>query len=106
MSKLVEVELNKAETLVLLGTLYHSTAHAIKEYVSNAIDEWQRAVRMQSFKDPCVVTFHLSKETITIEYNAPGMDENEFELALKSAWEYPRSGTWASAYGPLIRSAM
>ena len=84
MSKIVEVELNKAESLVVLGTLYHSAADAIKEYVSNALDEWQRAVHDQRFKGPCVVNFQLIKKAITIDYNAPGMDEEEFETALKN----------------------
>lgn len=83
MEKIVGVELNKANALITLGSMYRSAADAIKEYVSNALDEWAMARSRGATEQQCQVTFTLEKKTITIEYNAPGMDADSFETALR-----------------------
>ncbi len=92
MSRLVEVELNKANALIALGSLYRNAGDAIKEYVSNALDEWQRARADEGASGPCEVGFKLAKDSITIGYNSPGMDEGEFEEALKRVVDSPKAG--------------
>ena len=82
MEKIVDVELNKANALITLGSMYRSAADAIKEYVSNALDEWAMARSKGDTCQQCQVTFALEKKSITIDYNAPGMDADSFETAL------------------------
>lgn len=72
-----------ANMLTYLGSLYRNPADAIKEYVSNAIDAWEKAAATGARPGPCVVGFRLQRHKITIEYDAPGMDEAEFRTALK-----------------------
>ena len=83
MEKIVDVELNKANALITLGSMYRSAADAIKEYVSNALDEWAMARSRGAPDQQCQVTFNLARKAITIDYNAPGMDANSFETALR-----------------------
>ena len=83
MEKIVTVEINKANALITLGSMYRSAADAIKEYVSNALDEWAMARSRGAPDQQCQVTFTLEKKTITIDYNAPGMDADSFETALR-----------------------
>lgn len=73
---------NVGVLLTYLGRLYGTPANAIKEYISNAIDEWIRARGRGEMEDPCGVSYCLEKTRITIDYNSPGMDEKEFEAAL------------------------
>jgi hypothetical protein len=67
--------------LTYLGELYGRPDNAIKEYISNALDEWIKREKGE-MEGPCEVSYLLEKEKITIEYNSPGMDEKEFEAAL------------------------
>lgn len=83
MEKIVDVELNKANALITLGSMYRSAADAIKEYVSNALDEWAMARSRGAPDQQCRVSFTLEKKAITIQYNAPGMDADSFETALR-----------------------
>ncbi len=83
MEKIVDVELNKANALITLGSMYRSAADAIKEYVSNALDEWAMARSRGAAMQQCQVIFTLEKKAITIDYNAPGMDAESFETALR-----------------------
>ncbi len=69
---------NFGAVLTHLGRLYGTPANAIKEYISNALDEWTKG----KVEEPCRVTYALEKSRITIDYNSPGMDEKEFEEAL------------------------
>lgn len=68
--------------LTYLGRLYGTPANAIKEYISNALDEWIKARQKGEMRTGCRVSYKLEKERITIDYNSPGMDEGEFETAL------------------------
>ena len=83
MEKIVSVEINKANALITLGSMYRSAADAIKEYVSNALDEWAMARSRGAPAQQCRVAFTLEKKAITIDYNAPGMDADSFETALR-----------------------
>ena len=83
MEKIVDVEINKTNALITLGSMYRSSADAIKEYVSNALDEWAIARSEGRGEDQCRVVFTLEKKSITIDYNAPGMDAEGFENALR-----------------------
>ncbi len=83
MEKIVDVEINKANALITLGSMYRSAADAIKEYVSNALDEWAMARSRGAPDQQCRVSFTLEKKAITIDYNAPGMDADSFETALR-----------------------
>ena len=83
MEKIVDVQINKTNALITLGSMYRSGADAIKEYVSNALDEWAIARSEGRGEEQCRVAFTLEKKSITIDYNAPGMDAEGFENALR-----------------------
>ena len=90
MGRVVDVELNKVNTLITLGSMYRNAGDAIKEYVSNALDEWAMARRQGRMEGPCRVQFILARNFISIEYNAPGMEERDFEDALKHVVDSPK----------------
>ncbi|MBI4180620.1 MAG: ATP-binding protein, partial [Chloroflexi bacterium] len=73
--------------LSYVGRLYGTPANAIKEYISNALDEWIKAKDNGEMKGACEVTYSLEKGRITIDYNSPGMDKKEFERALDKVAE-------------------
>lgn len=74
----VPIQINVSNALIYLGQLYRSPAEALKEYISNALDEWRRENRAE----PCHVLLRFSPAEIAIEYDAPGMGGAEFEDAL------------------------
>lgn len=74
--------LDTAKALTWLGTLYRSPADAIKEHVSNAIDEHFKAKEIGKALPVCTVTFTLEKDNIVIEYPY-GMSKEEFREALQ-----------------------
>ena len=92
MSRVVDVEINKINALITLGSMYRNAAEAIKEYVSNALDEWAVARHQGKAEGQCEVVFTLNKKSIIIDYNAPGMDEAGFEEALKHVVDSPKQG--------------
>ena len=69
MGRVIDVEINKVNALITLGSMYRNAAEAIKEYVSNALDEWAVAQHQGRVKGPCQVQFKLSRSSITIDYN-------------------------------------
>jgi len=73
---------NLGVLLTYLGRLYGTPANAIKEYVSNGLDEWIKARDKGKMEGPCEVSYQLDKNKIEINYNSPGMDEKEFQDAL------------------------
>ncbi len=73
---------DQANVLYLLGTLYRSPADALKEHISNAIDEHQKAESEGRALPVCQVRISLDKEKITIEYPY-GMTRKEFEEVLQ-----------------------
>ena len=92
MGRVVDVEINAAKALITLGSMYRNAADAIKEYVSNALDEWAKVRQEEGAGGQCKVRFTLTKNSITIDYNAPGMDEAGFEDALKHVVDSRKEG--------------
>lgn len=82
MTREVLIQLNVGSALRWLGTVYRNPADAIKEHVSNAIDEHLRALHDGHAVHYCDVVFTLDKRVISIDYPY-GMDRREFEGALQ-----------------------
>lgn len=90
---------NMANLLTYIGSLYRNPADAIKEYISNALDEWRKA--REEMEGPCEVTYSLEKGKITIDYNSPGMDKKEFETALDKVADSVKPGLTVLQIGQL-----
>ena len=82
MTREVSIQLNVGGALRWLGSVYRNPADAIKEHISNAIDEHLKAQRDGRAAQYCDVAFTLEKRGIRIEYPY-GMDRREFEAALQ-----------------------
>ena len=82
MAQRVPIQLHVGNALQWLGTLYRNPADALKEHVSNAIDEHLKAKLEGTAHDRCDVTFTLDRRHVTIEYPY-GMSRAEFESALR-----------------------
>src|SRR2546428_3564901 len=82
MTKRVRIQVNVGNALRWLGTLYRNPADAIKEHISNAIDEHLQAQKVGKAVENCRVIFTIEKSHVTIEYPY-GMDRREFEAALQ-----------------------
>lgn len=82
MTKRVPIELNVGNALQWLGTLYRNPADAIKEHISNAIDEHLKAQKVGVARESCHVILSFEKSKVTIEYPY-GMNRQEFETALQ-----------------------
>ncbi|TRZ93349.1 MAG: hypothetical protein D4R82_05215 [Dehalococcoidia bacterium] len=80
--KKVPIKLHTANALRWLGSLYRNPADAMKEHVSNAIDEHLKAKSISKELPVCQVAFTLEKDKILIEYPY-GMSYKEFEYALQ-----------------------
>lgn len=78
----VKIKLHTANALKWLGSLYRSPADAIKEHVSNAVDEHYKAKEIGKALPVCKVVYSLEKDRVIIEYPY-GMSENEFRDALQ-----------------------
>jgi hypothetical protein len=90
----VELEFgDKANVLQYLGQHYKNPADAIKEYVSNALDEWNSLRAHDPDLGPCEVRYFLSGSNACIEYDMPGMTEKEFEHALKTVAKSAKAGS-------------
>ena len=81
MAQRIPIQLHVANALQWLGTLYRNPADALKEHVSNAIDEHLKAKLQNTAHERCDVTFVLDRKHVTIEYPY-GMSRTEFESAL------------------------
>jgi hypothetical protein len=81
--KKVPIIINTPNALKWLGSLYRNPADALKEHISNAIDEYFKDKNSGETPATCVVNFKIEKDKIIIEYPY-GMSEDEFETALKS----------------------
>lgn len=82
MTRQVSIQINVGSALRWLGTVYRNPADAVKEHISNAIDEHLKAQRDGRAVAYCDVVFALDRRAITIEYPY-GMDRREFEGALQ-----------------------
>jgi hypothetical protein len=91
MAQRIPIQLHVANALQWLGTLYRSPADALKEHVSNAIDEHLKAGAASAAR--CDIVFTLEKRAVTADYPY-GMTREEFETALQRvANSAKRSGT-------------
>ena len=63
MPKKVPIKLNVANALQWLGTLYRNPADAVKEHISNAIDEHLKALEEGTAVSACRVSFDLGKRS-------------------------------------------
>ena len=82
MAQRIPIQLHVANALQWLGTLYRNPADALKEHVSNAIDEHLKAKLEGTAHERCAVTFTLDRRHVIIEYPY-GMSRVEFESALR-----------------------
>jgi hypothetical protein len=80
--KKVPIKLHTANALRWLGSLYRNPAEAIKEHVSNAIDEHFKAKEIGTALPNCKVAFSLEKDKVIVEYPY-GMTREEFTDALQ-----------------------
>jgi len=78
----VPIKLHTANALKWLGSLYRNPADAIKEHVSNALDEHIKAKSFGEAHSVCKIEFTLEKDRIIIEYPY-GMSKEDFEDALQ-----------------------
>ena len=92
---------NMANLLTYIGSLYRNPADAIKEYISNAVDEWRKARDKGEMEGPCEVGYLLEKGKITIDYNSPGMAQKEFEAALDKVADSVKPGLTIPQIGEL-----
>ena len=82
MAQRIQIQLHVANALQWLGTLYRNPADALKEHVSNAIDEHVKAKLSGAAHERCDVTFTLDRRHVTIEYPY-GMSKADLESALQ-----------------------
>ncbi len=78
----VPIKLHTANALKWLGSLYRNPADAIKEHVSNAIDEHLKSKNIGKALPICDVIFSLEKDRVIVEYPY-GMSKEEFVNALQ-----------------------
>ena len=100
MAQRIPIQLHVANALQWLGTLYRNPADALKEHVSNAIDEHVKANLQGAAHDRCDVTFTLDRRHVTIEYPY-GMSRAEFESALQRVADSAKRAGTARAVGRL-----
>ncbi len=96
----IPIQLHVANALQWLGTLYRNPAEAIKEHVSNAIDEHLKAKLTGTAYDRCEVTFTLDRKQVSIEYPY-GMSRAEFDTALRRVADSAKRASEARTIGRL-----
>jgi hypothetical protein len=100
MAQRIPIQLHVANALQWLGTLYRNPAEAIKEHVSNAIDEHLKAKLTESAHDRCDVVFTLDRKQVTVDYPY-GMSRKEFESALQRVADSAKRASGAGTIGRL-----
>lgn len=100
MAQRIPIQLHVANALQWLGTLYRNPADALKEHVSNAIDEHLKAKLRGDAHDRCDVTFTLDRRHVTIEYPY-GMSRTEIEAALQRVADSAKRAGRAQTIGRL-----
>ena len=96
----VPIKLHTANALKWLGSLYRNPADAIKEHVSNAIDEHLKAKGIGKAFPVCQVTFTLEKDRVIVEYPY-GMSKEEFVNALQRVADSAKKTTDIKQIGQL-----
>ncbi len=82
MTRRVPIKVNVVSALRWLGTLYRNPTDAVKEHISNAIDEHLKAQGTGGARESCQMVFSLEKRHVAVDYPY-GMDRLEFEAALQ-----------------------
>ncbi len=100
MAQRIPIRLHVANALQWLGTLYRNPADALKEHVSNAIDEHLKAQLDGSARERCRVIFTLERKHITVEYPY-GLSKQEFEGALQRVADSAKRTSNVRAIGRL-----
>src|SRR5207244_7646267 len=100
MAQRIPSQLHVANALQWLGTLYRNPADALKEHVSNAIDEHLKARLAGTAHDRCDVRFVLDRRHVIIEYPY-GMTQAEFESALRRVADSAKRAGTARTIGRL-----
>lgn len=100
MAQRIPIRLHVANALQWLGTLYRSPADALKEHVSNAIDEHLKAQLAGAAEPRCRVRFTLDRRHVAVEYPY-GMSKAEFESALQRVADSAKKAGGARAIGRL-----
>lgn len=77
----IPIKINTPNALRWLGSLYRDAADALKEHVSNAIDEHEKSKRNRKALAQCVVAFALERNRVSVEYPY-GMSKDEFTDAM------------------------
>lgn len=100
MTREILIQLAVGSALRWLGTVYRNPADAIKEHISNAIDEHLRAQKDGQAVSQCEVVFTLARKSIVVEYPY-GMNRREFEAALARVADSAKKGSDVSQIGRL-----
>ena len=100
MAQRIAIQLHVANALQWLGTLYRNPADALKEHVSNAIDEHVKAKLDGSAHERCDVLFTLERHHVTVEYPY-GMSRVELESALRRVADSAKRAGSTRAIGRL-----
>ena len=100
MAQRIPIQLHVANALQWLGTLYRNPADALKEHVSNAIDEHVKARLAGAAEERCHVIFTLGRRDIVIDYPY-GMSRAEFESALRRVADSAKRAGTARTIGRL-----
>jgi len=98
----VPIKLHTANALRWLGSLYRNPADAIKEHVSNAIDEHLKAKSINKALLICKLTFTIEKDTVIIEYPY-GMSDKEFKNALQQVADSAKRTLNVKQIGQLVK---
>src|SRR5438034_4423450 len=100
MAQRIPIQLHVANALQWLGTLYRNPADALKEHVSNAIDEHVKAKAQGAAHERCDITFTLDRRHVIVEYPY-GMSREEFESALQRVADSAKRAGAARTIGRL-----
>jgi Histidine kinase-, DNA gyrase B-, and HSP90-like ATPase len=100
MAQRIPIRLHVGNALQWLGTLYRNPADALKEHVSNAIDEHVKAKLDGSAHERCDVLFTLDRRHVTVEYPY-GMSRTELETALQRVADSAKRAGSARTIGRL-----
>lgn len=100
MTNKIPIQMNQGNVLRYLGNLYRDAVDALKEHISNAIDEHQKARGSGSAHGICSVVILLEKNEVRIEYPY-GMNKQEFQVALRRVADSSKRGSEIQQIGRL-----
>ena len=100
MAQRIPIQLHVGNALQWLGTLYRNPADALKEHVSNAIDEHLKAKLAGVANERCHIRLTLDKRQVIVEYPY-GLSRAEFEAALRRVADSEKRASAAGTIGRL-----